>query len=358
MQRLLFIIICFVTLDCAWPCTSAIVSGKVTANGRPMLWKHRDTGTEDNFVQRVVAARPGELDYVALFNAGDSLLAEAWIGLNSAGFAVMNTASYNLVPDTAVYRDREGYVMTLALKQCRSLADFEMLLDTLSRPMGVQANFGAIDASGAGAYYETCDDGYVKYDLADDPDGVLVRTNYSCSGASDTGFGYIREANACHLLSPYVTSASVEPATFTEVLSRSFYHSMLKCDALAGDPEWIIDQDFIPRNSSSASIVIEGLLPGESPESAVMWSAVGYPPCSYVLPVTVTDVPEELQPSPSTWRSKLCDDVVARKRKVFPVTRGSGSHYINVEALRHYNDSCRQVSLENYRINKELLNRK
>ena len=129
-------------------------------------------------------------------------------------------------------------------------------------------------------------------------------------------------------------------------------------DALAGDPEWIIDQDFIPRNSSSASIVIEGLLPGESPESAVMWSAVGYPPCSYVLPVTVADVHEELQPSPSTWRSKLCDDVVARKRKVFPVTRGSGSHYINVEALRHYNDSCRQVSLENYRINKELLNRK
>ncbi len=198
----------------------------------------------------------------------------------------------------------------------------------------------------------------MKYDLADAPDGVLVRTNYSCSGDSDTGFGYIREANACHLLSPYVTSASVEPATFTEVLSRSFYHSMLKCDALAGNPEWIVDQDFIPRNSSSASIVVEGLLPGESPEHAVMWSAVGYPPCSYVLPVTVADVPEELQPSPSTWRSKLCDDVVARKRKVFPVTRGSGSHYINVEALRHYNDSCRQVSLENYRINKELLNRK
>ena len=25
-------------------CTSAVITGKVTTDGRPLLWKHRDTG--------------------------------------------------------------------------------------------------------------------------------------------------------------------------------------------------------------------------------------------------------------------------------------------------------------------------
>jgi len=32
----------------AWACTSAIITGKVTPNGKPLLWKHRDTGQEQN----------------------------------------------------------------------------------------------------------------------------------------------------------------------------------------------------------------------------------------------------------------------------------------------------------------------
>ena len=121
-------------------CTSAIVDRRVARDGYAMLWKHRDTGNENNFVARVNAKTADDFDYVALFNAGDSLLAEAWAGVNSAGFAIMNTASYNLVPDTASFRDREGVVMTDALRSCRTLSDFEMLLDSLPKPLGVQAS--------------------------------------------------------------------------------------------------------------------------------------------------------------------------------------------------------------------------
>ena len=35
----------------AYPCTSAIISGKLTPDGRPLLWKHRDTGEDNNRVQ-------------------------------------------------------------------------------------------------------------------------------------------------------------------------------------------------------------------------------------------------------------------------------------------------------------------
>lgn len=332
----------------AWACTSAIVSGRLTRDGRPLMWKHRDTGCVDNFVAPVRAESVDELDYVALFNMGDSLLSEAWIGMNEAGFAVMNTASYNLVPDTAEYKDREGYIMSRALKVCRTLRDFEALLDGMPVPLGVQANFGAIDAGGNAAYYETCDTGYVKFDLADLPEGYLIRTNYSCSGSPDAGFGYIREQNALMLLRPAVDAHSVSPETFTEELSRSFYHSLLGRDVSADGAEWIVDQDFISRYSSSASVVVEGVGPGDDADVMVMWTALGYPPCSYVHGVTVDEVPEGLLPSGAEWRSRFCDEVMKRKAEVFPIKRGSGSHYIHVPSLKRYVDECEKMSKKNY----------
>lgn len=48
--------------------------------------------------------------------------------------------------------DREGYLMSIALKHCRTVADFETLLTKLPRPLGVEANFGVIDSHGDGAF--------------------------------------------------------------------------------------------------------------------------------------------------------------------------------------------------------------
>ena len=70
----------------------------------------------------------------------------------------------------------------LALGKCASVDDFAALLDSLPRPMGVRTNFGVIDAAGNGAYFETDDNGYTRFDLADTPDGVMIRTNYAYSG--------------------------------------------------------------------------------------------------------------------------------------------------------------------------------
>lgn len=357
MKRLLCIALVtfYISASQALGCTSAIVGAEATRAGRPLLWKHRDTGTEHNFVARV--ARKGEIPYVALFNGGDSLLSEAWMGLNAEGFAIMNTASYNLVPDTASFKDREGYLMSAALARCRTLRDFENLLDSLPKPMGVQANFGVIDASGAGAYYETDDYRYTKYSIVDTPDKLLIRTNYSCSGDSTGGMGYIRYQNAVTLISPHVKARDITPATFTEGLSRSFYHSLLGRDPMADGDHWAIDQDFIPRHSSSASIVIEGTRPGESPTLSVMWTAIGYPPCATVIPVTVDSVPDRLMPLAPLWRCPECDYTLTLKRFAFPITRGSGRHYINLDALRPIIGERRQNSEATYRRLREEINR-
>lgn len=316
-------------------CTSAVASYRGTAVQRPMLWKHRDTGAPGNFIERVPASHDGEFAFVGLFNDGDSLLTECWTGMNEVGFAIMNTASYNLAPDTAAVKDREGIVMALALRRCRTVADFAAMLDTLPRPMGVQANFGVIDANGAAAYFETHDHGYTPYyiNVSDDSPKTLLRTNYSFSGNDSTGMGYIRYDNARHLLGASIDSCSLTADDFFNA-SKSYYHSRLERDPLSEGDSWAVDQDFIPRRISTASIVIQGVAPGQDPSEMTMRVILGYPPVGDEYTVTMDNVPDAVRPVDDGFTSPACNTSNRRKQNVFPISRGSGKHYINLEYLR------------------------
>lgn len=338
---------CFGEATRAWGCTSAIALGKATKSGRPMLWKNRDTSKEDNFVIKV-PGKEGEFTYVGLFNAGDSALSECWGGFNEKGFAIMNTASYNLAPDTAKFKDQEGVVMAKALKECVTVDDFEKLLRSLPKPAGIQANFGVIDSNGVGAYFEADDYTFTRFDAKDTETGVIIRTNYSFTGNETDGYGYIRYDNATHLLDSAIYTGSLQPESFLEGASLSFYHSKLGRDVMAEGDKWAIDQDFIPRRSSSAAIVIELPLPGESLDKTVMWTMLGYPPCSYVDGVMIDNVPAEMQPTEEGFKSSLCNEVVARKRKAFPIKRGSGKNYIDLSYLRGIRPELDKKSAENY----------
>lgn len=347
MLKHIFFILCLtiIGINDFLGCTSAIVGADMNPYGRPLLWKNRDTSTSDNKIEYIPASG-NDFAYVALFNAKDSLLKEAWMGMNEYGFAVMNTASYNIKDDNVPPQDmdKEGFLMTQALKKCKTVDDFALLLDTLPRPMGVEANFGTIDAYGNGAYFETNNYSYVKYDVNDSPNHVLVRTNYSHSGRENEGFGFIREANANHLLEPFIQKKSVTPEVFTEILSRSFYHDLIKKDFSEEEGEWVIDQDFIPRYTSTATVVIEGckpLQPGESLDpdflknQYIMWTGLGYPPCSEIYPVWCYEdgVDNNLKGNPETGKSLQCDRVLQRKNEVFPFTKGNGNKYIDIKKL-------------------------
>ncbi len=347
MIKRLILTVCLLTaaLIPAVGCTSAIIGAEANPYGRPILWKHRDTSAIDNKVE-YVATRPGEHSYVALFNAADKKLQEAWMGMNDAGFAIMNTASYNLKDDKVSNKqmDKEGFVMTKALKNCITVDDFEELLKKLPRPMGVEANFGVIDAYGNGAYFETNNHSFTRFDLKDAENHILVRTNYSKSGRPNEGFGFVREANACHLLAPYAEKGEVTPEILTETLSRSFWHDMKQRDYSEGPDRWVIDQDFIPRFKSTATIAIEGCKP-ISPEAKpskemvekeyIMWTGLGYPPCSEIMAVRCTPdgVDKSLQGTLPNGHSVLGDEVKARRAKVFPITKGNGDKYIDMTQL-------------------------
>lgn len=327
-------------------CTSAIISAGASASGRPMLWKHRDTSTTDNKIE-YVAPKDGCFGYVALFNANDRLLEEAWIGMNEKGFAIMNTATYNIKNDKVSDKemDKEGFLMSLALQSCVTVEQFEELLGKLPRPMGVEANFAVIDAYGDGGFYETNNTSFVKYDLKDSEDGIIVRTNYSHSGRPGEGYGYIRESNALHLFEPIIAAGEgVNPEDLTEKLSRSFYHDLRGEDALEKGDRWVVDEDFIPRYKSTATIVIEGCIPidkSEEPSSRkivneyIMWAGLGYPPCSEIVPVWChkDGVREDLRGLDKDGTSSMCNMVKKRRAEVFPYRKGGNTKYIDLNVL-------------------------
>lgn len=364
-----FLIFLYCSLACVFAseaCTSAVVGAKAAHYGRPMLWKHRDTSNIDNKVE-YVAAKGDDHGYVALFNSQDTKLKEAWTGMNDAGFAIMNTASYNIKDDNvpASKMDREGLLMTLALKTCVTVDDFEKLLTSYRKPFGVEANFGVIDAYGNGAVFETNNHSFKRFDLSEAPSDIIIRTNYSHSGRPGEGYGFIREANAIHLLSPLAERKEITPEYLTEIASRSFWHDMMKKDLSEGPDRWVIDQDFIPRYKSTATIVIEGcepLAPGEKPDpdlirkQYIMWTGLGYPPCADIYPVYCSPdgVPVELRGSGANGHSPQCDIVKKRRDEVFPIKKGNGEKYIDMSKLFNsdgtgYVQKLREKNLEMYK---------
>ena len=277
------------------------------------MWKHRDTGAPYNHIAYI---DEGGYRFLGLVNSDDPDGA-VWTGSNETGFSIMNTASYNLKDDDVKEMDHEGLLMRQALKVCKTVQDFEHLLDTLPRPLRVEANFGVIDAYGGAAYYETNNKHYYKKDVNDTtlaPEGYLIYTNFSFEGRTDEGLGYIRYDNARKIFKQMEKEGFTPERIFREA-SCSFYNSQLDIDLK--NPEqspnkhsgWFVEQDFIPRAESTASIVIQGVKPGMPAEHTIMWAALGYPPVSVALPLWVKmgkDQPSLVQYDTTLQTAPLC----------------------------------------------------
>lgn len=217
----------------ALACTSAVVSGRATPDGRPLLWKHRDTDFLKNHVEFV---RGEKFDFIAVVNSEDfHRKREAWIGTNSAGFALMNTQSYNLVEvkDGEERGEANGRAIYRALEICATVDDFRHYLDTLAKPSRIEANFGVIDAQGGAMMFEVDYYTYKIYDANDPevaPAGYVARTNFSVSGQYGPGAGVVRYQEAVRVLDPLAASHSITPRRIFNDLARSFHNCVLGID--------------------------------------------------------------------------------------------------------------------------------
>lgn len=325
-----------------WSCTTFLMSGKHTPDGRPLLYKNRDTGTLDN---ALVYFTDGKYDYIGIVDSKESWKREVWGGFNSAGFAIMNTAAYNNnTGDTTKLADREGEVMKMALATCATLADFEKMLTDMPKPIGVDANFGVIDAQGGAAYYETGNFTFNKIDANDPavaPFGLLIRTNHSFTGNPDVGFGYIRYSAASEALNMALAHREFDPQYLFNNLSRNLNHSLTKINlrenlpASADDAAFTYFEDYIPRPSTASVMLVVGAAKGEDPAKAMMWTLAGFPLTTVAVPVWVSagkEMPAVVSMK-ENMHAPLCDAAMTLKRQLFPITRGSGPKYLNVAIL-------------------------
>jgi len=267
MKKCISIIVLLILIISAqsFACTTAVISGKATPDGRPLLWKHRDTWALNN---KIVQFFDGKYDCVGLVNSVDTANQSIWIGFNNEGFAIMNSASYNLNYDTVKLLGLEGRLIKNALQNCASVSDFEEMINNMEKPTRLEGNFGVIDALGGAAYYELGNFDYVKFDATnpeDAPNGYIIRTNYSFSGEYGDGGGYIRYETINEVFEEALKNNDLDYCKILQNGSRNLKHSLLEIDLNSygnlpeNTPTTVFFKDFIPRNGTSSSCVVQGI---------------------------------------------------------------------------------------------------
>jgi hypothetical protein len=345
-------------------CTVAIVSGNATPDGRPLLWKHRDT---DAFNNKVVYLNSGKYKAMALVNSQDKDHKEIWIGFNEAGFAIMNSASYNLRGnDTTNMAYNEGALMKAALLECATLEDFERFLHQQEKPMGIESNFGVIDAFGGAAFFETDNHSWSKIDVNDKtlaPHGYIVRSNFSFSGEPNEGAGYIRFEIAEKLFYRASGTNNLTVPHLVENMCIAVENPLSRQDARQAltlsekEDHFFYFQDCTNRYTSTSSVIIQGVKGEESPLLTTMWSMVGFPLSSVAIPVWIT--PNGSLPSlitaPGAENAPICNKALELKNRMIPSTRGSTKYYIN--ATRVYNADKTGITQQLIPVNQQIIER-
>lgn len=322
-------------------CTSVIVSGRVTKDGRPMIFKHRDSGNVHNMM---LVVQGKKYRYLGLVNAGDTLPKDVWGGHNEAGFGIINTAAYNLNGNGGD-TDGDGILIRKALELCATLEDFERLMDTVKKPRDVNSNFAVLDANGGCAYYETGNYKYVKFDVNDPavaPDGYLMRTNFGTTGNHKLDQGVERYQAITAFMAEACKEGHLEHDYLITHISRYLKHGVTQLDMYDMMPETETDtcyvsfHDYIARYSTASVVLVQGVRPDESPLNTISWTIMGWPLTTIAMPLAL--LPSGKLPTlvshDGTGHSRLCEMGLQLKSRVFTLKKGNNtSFYGNLAPL-------------------------
>jgi len=317
-------------------CTTAVISGQAVSDGRPILWKNRDT---DQLSNKVVFVDEKPFRYIGVVNAADNSGRVVWGGVNAAGFAIINSVAYNLPQRQGERIDLEGMVMADALRSCGTVEDFENYLKrNLGPSLGSRTNYCASDARGGSAIFETHNHGFKRLDAAQHNGHYLLNTNWSRSGAEDRGNGYVRFDRETALFD-LVPAGAITPQFVLQRVARDLGHPLVRHPAPAewkrlpaGKPYWIHSNFTINRVSTASSILIQGVKPGEDPRRATLWVMLGEPVCSIATPYWV-DAGETPAEARDGNEAPLAAETARLKRLLRPLKGRDRHEYLDVTRL-------------------------
>ena len=282
--------------ESAEECTVGVACGKATPDGRPLLWKTRDTSSKHN---EVVRFTDGKYEYLALVTASSGR--SAWAGCNEKGFCIMNSVSTDFRSGKAKGGRGNGGFMKLGLQTCATVADFEDLLKRTNKTgRRTRANFGVIDATGAAAVFEAGSATFSRFDAADPeiaPQGFIVRSNFAMTVKNNDKVkarSIERYERGNHLCRAAVTKQELTP----KQLLRQFCRDLSDKDGnplsvplekkIGKAPLGMLDNDkCIARPSTKSAVVFHGVKAGEDPGLTTFWVILGEPLFSIAVPCWV-----------------------------------------------------------------------
>ncbi len=290
-------------------CTIGVAAGRATPDGRPLLWKTRDTSDKDN---EVIYNDANDYPYIAVVNAGKTY---TWMGVNESGLAILNANSTDLPSGSSGYDN--GSIMRYALGNCGTVADFEALLDeTNSSGRATHGNFALIDAGGAAVIYEVSGSAYWKYDANDStqvPRGYVLRTNFAENGDGVNGSGYERYNRTVDLIGGFHRGDSLTQRSILRHQMRDFSDFESNPVPVPFADTWIEGRPFgyiysyvsICRSTSVSAVVMQGVKENESPLLTTMWTMLGHPAAALTVPYwPVGETPAEADGDDT---APLCD---------------------------------------------------
>ncbi len=297
--------------DCLTACTTAVISGRVTIDGRPILWKNRDFASAPR--NEVILFRGRNYRGAAVVNAGSKN--SIWMGVNEAGLCVENSLSRDLGDGKKHQGPGNGQFMRLVLETCATVEDVKQLLEkTNASGRQTMANMGVIDAQGGACMFEIGPAKFQMFDANDPqvaPRGYIVRSNFSTVAQnveptpdSDqaeqlaSGDRYLR---GCQLLDAYSTPLSIsyliQNVTRDLCDSDGFAHPGTATGFADKLPRKIRTDNTISRSSTVSAAVFHGVKPGEDPRLTTMWTILGDPKFSVAVPCwpTMPEIADALE---------------------------------------------------------------
>ncbi len=268
-------------------CTIGIANGTATSDGRPLMWKSRDTSDHQQVVRYY---GDGEIQFVGVATSATN---GVWMGVNVKGFAIGNAVAYDLERLMG-----NGDLMTYCLPRCVTLEDFEAILDSTDIVgRATYGSFAVFDSTGAAAMYEVDQAQYWKFDTVDTPNGYIVRTNFTVNGGGT--HSAIEYARSKTIIGDLYDENNLNYRSIIQTHSRDFADQY-------GNPFEIPFRDYydigmpwgyifthysICERFTQSVGVFRGILPGESPKLSVMWLLPGHPETSIAIPIFPVGLP-------------------------------------------------------------------
>jgi len=265
MKKLILTLIIFLIAATGYPCTVGTISGQVTTDGRPIVFKVRDI-TEAR--QQLVYVYKTPYNYVGVKSEGGQVA----MGLSESGMAGGNSLVYNgFYPPNKTLLD---YV----LKTFTSLSDARSYLFNTREYSG---NFPFIDSDGAAILYEL----YL----------TKWRANYTATYPTrkDQGlWGWVVRANEFHYNPDDTDNTSIggRYKIGSDIVGQLYDADNLNIKSILKT----LIRSSVTRYATMSATVTQGVKSYEDPALSTMWTILGNPNYSVAVPVWVVGVPPEL----------------------------------------------------------------